>query len=240
MMPLPLRLFRSLLAAALLCTGAACAGAPSTAAAPLEALPLDPVSSPAWIDDMARFAAEDASRPPPPRPVVFTGSSSVRMWPDLERAFGDLPVLNRGFGGSQFRDAVHHADEIAIRYRPRRVLIYSGDNDLMSGRSPAQVAADARRFAARIHRELPGTPVAFIAIKPSPHNAHLIDRQREANALIADWARRQPDVDYIDVFTPMLDADGHPRTDLFLADGLHLDAQGYALWRRLVGAYLGR
>lgn len=238
MMPFTLRLLRSLLVATLLCAGVACAGA-RPAASP-EALPLDPVSSPAWIEDMARFAAGDAARPPPARPVVFTGSSSVRMWPGLERAFGDLPVLNRGFGGSQFRDAVHYADEIAIRYRPRHVLIYSGDNDLMSGRSPAQVAADARRFAAHIHRELPGTPVAFIAIKPSPLNAQLIERQREANALIADWARRQPDVDYIDVFTPMLDADGHPRAELFLADGLHLNAQGYALWRRLVGAYLGR
>lgn len=238
-MPLPFRLFRALLAATLLCASVACASARPTATA-AEMLPLDPVSSPAWVDDMARFAAEDAARPPPPRPVVFTGSSSVRMWPDLERAFGDLPVLNRGFGGSQFRDAVHYADEIAIRYRPRRVLIYSGDNDLMSGRSPAQVAADARRFAERIQRELPGTPVAFISIKPSPFNADRIGQQREANGLIADWARRQPDVDYIDVFTPMLDAEGHPRDDLFLADRLHLNAQGYALWRQIIGAYLGR
>ncbi|PJK00607.1 hypothetical protein CO641_01100 [Lysobacteraceae bacterium NML91-0213] len=238
-MPLPFRLIRALLAATLLCASVACASARPTATA-AEMLPLDPVSSPAWVDDMARFAAEDAARPPPPRPVVFTGSSSVRMWPDLERAFGDLPVLNRGFGGSQFRDAVHYADEIAIRYRPRRVLIYSGDNDLMSGRSPAQVAADARRFAERIQRELPGTPVAFISIKPSPFNADRIGQQREANALIADWARRQPDVDYIDVFTPMLDAEGDPRDDLFLADRLHLNAQGYALWRQIIGAYLGR
>lgn len=235
-MPFPFRpaAVPALLVAGLLWACVACA------AGPAQGRPLDPVSSPAWVHDMARFAAEDAARPPPPRPIVFTGSSSVRMWETLERDFPDLPVINRGFGGSQFRDAAHFADEVAIRYRPARILVYSGDNDLMSGRTPAQVLSDARDFAARIHRELPGTPVAFIAIKPSPLNAHLLQQQREANGLLADWARRQPDIDYIDVFTPMLDADGRPRPELFIDDGLHLNAEGYALWRRIIGRYLGR
>lgn len=203
------------------------------------ALAAEPAADP-WLADMARFAAEDARQPPPPRPVVFTGSSSIRMWTTLADDFPGLPVINRGFGGSQFRDATRHADAVAIRYRPSRVLVYSGDNDLMSGRTPAEVAADARGFAERIHRDLPGTPIAFISIKPSPLNSHLLPAQREANRLIAEIARTTPGIDYIDVATPMLDASGQPRAGLFLADGLHLDAQGYALWRDVIGRYLGR
>src|SRR3546814_474814 len=102
---------------------------------------------------MARFAADDARDPPPAHPVVFTGSSSVRMWTTLAEDFPRLPVLNRGFGGSQLRDATWYADEVAIRYRPRQVVLYAGDNDIDAGRPPRQVLADFRAFVARIRRD---------------------------------------------------------------------------------------
>lgn len=217
----------------LLIAWSACVGA-SDGTVPV-LLPVDPVSSSEWTRDMARFAAEDAAHPPPARPVVFTGSSSVRLWTTLAEDLPHLQVLNRGFGGSQIRDAVHFADEVALRYRPARIVIYSGDNDTMSGRSPDQVLSDYRQFVARIHRDLPGTRIDIISIKPSPITAHLLDVQREANQRVQAWAGTTPQVGFIDVFTPMLDADGQPREDLFVADGLHLNRTGYALWRQVIG-----
>jgi lysophospholipase L1-like esterase len=224
----------ALLAALLLATG--CATAPASDAS--SATVVDPVSSPAWTTDMARFAAEDAAMPPPQHPVVFTGSSSVRLWETLATDFPGLPVLNRGFGGSELRDAVWYADEIAIHYRPARILIYSGDNDINAGRTPAQVLADFRAFVARVRRDLPDTPIAFIAIKPSPSRAHLLDLQRQANDMVRAEAARMRNVDYIDVFTPMLGADGQPRPELFGDDRLHMNREGYALWRDIVAPFL--
>ncbi|WP_149195929.1 SGNH/GDSL hydrolase family protein [Luteimonas suaedae] len=242
MPPRPTPFLSAILAALLLTTGCAASGTPATVAAAGatdSGVPaLDPVSAPEWAGDMARFAAEDAASPPPAHPVVFTGSSSVRLWTTLAEDFPDQPVLNRGFGGSHVRDAVHYADEVAIRYRPGRILIYAGDNDTMDGRSPQQVLADFQAFVARVHHDLPGTPIAFIAIKPSPSRAHLLQVQRASNALVRDWAARTPDVDYIDVFTPMLGADGQPRPELFTEDALHMNAQGYALWRDIIAPYL--
>lgn len=200
--------------------------------------PLDPVSSPEWSTDMARFAAEDAANPPPTHPYVFTGSSSVRMWETLAEDFPGKPVLNRGFGGSQVRDAVHYADEVAIRYRPRKIVIYSGDNDINAGRSPEQVLSDFRAFVARVHRDLPGTPVAFLAIKPSPSRAAQLPRQQRANALVKAEAERSAHVEFIDVATPMLDAGGQPRPELFIEDRLHMNRAGYELWRGVVAPYL--
>lgn len=213
------------------CTAMPAVDVPATAA-------LDPVSSPEWARDMARFAAEDAATPPPAHPVVFTGSSSVRLWATLSGDFPGVPVLNRGFGGSHVRDAVWYADEVAVRYRPRRILIYAGDNDVFDGRTPRQVLSDFQAFVARVHRDLPRTPVAFIAIKPSPSRTHLLAAQREANALVQAYAEREPHVDYIDVFTPMLDAHGQPRAELFVDDRLHLNAAGYALWRGIIAPYM--
>ena len=205
---------------------------------PASDTPLDPVSSPQWRTDMERFTAEDAATPPPAHPVVFTGSSSVRMWTSLAQDFPGAPVLNRGFGGSQLRDAVWYADAIAVRYAPRRIVLYSGDNDIDAGRTPQQVLSDFRAFVARVRRDLPRVPIAYLAIKPSLARVAQLPRQREANALIAAEARRLRDVTFVDVATPMLGADGLPRPELFGPDGLHMTPQGYALWRGIVAPYV--
>lgn len=202
--------------------------------------PVDAVSSDAWATDMARFAAEDAATPPPADAVVFTGSSSVRMWESLAADFPGVAVLNRGFGGSQVRDSVHYADQVAVRYRPRQVLIYAGDNDIDAGRTPHQVLHDMQAFTARLRRDLPRVRIGFLAIKPSPLRVAQLPRQQEANRLVREWAATQRDVDFIDVATPMLDADGQPRAALFLDDRLHMNAEGYALWRGIVAPYLAR
>src|SRR3546814_9842403 len=89
-----------------------------TAATPGAVSTLDPVSSQQWATDMAGFAAQDARQPPPAHPVVFTGSSSVRMWASLAADFPRQPVLNRGFGGSQLRDAIWQADQAPVGYQP--------------------------------------------------------------------------------------------------------------------------
>lgn len=228
------RLFAPLIAAALLLAACAQTGTPGK---PVP-VGLDPVSSPEWARDMARFAEDDAARPPPAQPVVFTGSSSVRLWKTLATDFPGVPVLNRGFGGSQVRDAAWYADEVAIRYQPRRILVYAGDNDINAGRTPAQVLADFQAFVARVHRDLPGTPVGYLAIKPSPSRASQLPAQQEANALVRAWADRTAGVDYVDVATPMLDARGQPREELFIEDRLHMNDAGYALWRDVVAPWV--
>lgn len=230
-------LFHALSAAAALALLTACQ-APVTMAGAAPAQALDPVSSPEWMHDMARFAAEDAATPPPREPVVFTGSSSVRFWTTLSEDFPDTPVMNRGFGGSQVRDSVHYADQVALRYRPRQVLIYAGDNDIDAGRTPQQVLADFQVFVARLRDELPSVRIGYLAIKPSPLRIDQLPRQQRANQLVRDWAATQAGVDFIDVATPLLDAAGQPREDLFVADRLHLNAEAYALWREVVAPYL--
>lgn len=199
---------------------------------------IDPPSSPDWTADMQRFAAEDAATPAPKEAYVFTGSSSVRMWGTLATDFPGKPVLNRGFGGSQLRDAVHYADQIAVRYRPRMILVYAGDNDINAGRTPQQVLHDFHAFVARIRRDLPDTPIAFLAIKPSPSRADQLARQQQANALVKAEAARLHRVEYIDVATPMLGSDGQARPELFIEDRLHMNPAGYVLWRGIVAPYL--
>src|SRR5689334_8599380 len=104
------------------------------------ASPAIPPATAMWDAPMAAFAAADEKHAPPPGGVLFVGSSSIRLWDGLESDFAALPVvINRGFGGSRLSDCVHYLDRLVIRYRPRLVLVYAGDNDLAEGRSAADV-----------------------------------------------------------------------------------------------------
>lgn len=233
---------RSPLRAALLATCLFLLGLHSALALTPAATPKIPeqVSNPAWEEDMQRFAQADAAHPPKPGGVLFVGSSSIRFWQSLASDFPGVDTLNRGFGGSEIRDSTWYADRVVVPYKPRLIVFYAGDNDLNSGRSPQQLHEDFLAFVTRVRRDLPGVRIAYLAIKPSPARAALLPKVTEANALIRKAAAGLKQVDFIDVYTPMLGKDGQPRAELFGPDQLHMNAAGYALWRDIVRPYLKR
>lgn len=186
-----------------------------------------------WEKDIAAFEAKDKEKAPPQKGIVFLGSSSIRLW-DLKQSFPDFDVINRGFGGSQIADSVHFADRLIVKYNPRLVVFYAGDNDIALGKKPERVAEDFKSLVEIIHKDLPKTKVVFIAIKPSPSRWALIDKQRKANALIEALCKKDERLTYLDVVTPLLGEDGKPRQNLFQKDGLHLNAEGYKLWAELL------
>ncbi|HEY8607846.1 MAG TPA: SGNH/GDSL hydrolase family protein [Noviherbaspirillum sp.] len=188
-----------------------------------------------WEASLAAFAKADRERAPQPDGVLFVGSSSIRLWDKLEQQFDMLPVvIKRGFGGSRMEDCAAYVDRLVLPYQPKLVLVYAGENDLAEGRTPQQVFDSFRRFAARVHEALPQTRIAYISIKPSPSRQWMAAGVRTANALIRSHAERSDRVQYIDVHTPMLDEQGHPRAELFRDDALHLNDEGYALWKSVI------
>ena len=213
---------------------AACARTPALPPAPAPVIDAAPATAAAFEPEIRRFEAADRDAPPAPGGVLFVGSSSFRLWPDLAADFPGVPVLNRGFGGSTLPDVLHFAPRVVLPYRPRLVLLYAGDNDIASGRTPAQVLADYRGFVALVRRSLPATRVVFVSIKPSPSRWALVDRVREANRLVREETSRDPLQGFVDVFTPMLGPDGRPRPELFVADSLHMTPAGYAVWRERI------
>jgi hypothetical protein len=120
-----------------------------------------------WEKDVAAFEKQDRDSPPPRNAVLFVGSSTIRMW-DLKKSFPETEAINRGFGGSQLADAAHFAPRIVVKYEPRLVVLYAGDNDIAAGKSPEQVAADFGSFVETVRKGLPMARVLFLSIKPSP------------------------------------------------------------------------
>lgn len=218
------------------CLLLACASAAPTQVDPTpDPDPLPPLGHAAEI---AAFETADRANPPAPGAVLFVGSSSIRMWTTLATDFPGVRTLNRGFGGSNLYEVLGYAPRIVVPYRPRLIVLYAGENDIASDRTPVQVLANLRSLLALVRRDLPGVRVAFISLKPSQLRWPIVDRIRETNRLVADLATSDRTLLYLDVFTPMLDASGRLRPELYQPDGLHMTAAGYAIWRTVVAPVL--
>jgi len=183
-------------------------------------------------DEILRFAELDRESLPPACPVLFVGSSSIRLWSTLKQDMAPLPVLNRGFGGSTIDHSNMYFDRIVASYRPRAIVFYAGENDLDGGQSPDAVASEFGRFMELKRAKLGKTPVFYISAKPSKQRFGQYARQSELNAAIHKLASSSTDLTFIDVVTPML-RDGQPQ-NLYVEDGLHMNAAGYSIWRGLV------
>lgn len=190
--------------------------------------------------EVAAFEIADKKSPPPTSPILFAGSSTITRWNSLAADFPDLPVLNRGFGGSRYSDLLAHLDRAILRYRPAAVVLYSGDNDLAEGWAVSAVLGDFTNVVNRIRRDLPAVPILAVSIKPSPARLRLIDLQRQFNEGARRFCATGTNVYFLDVFSAMLDQTGQPRIELFGPDRLHMNATGYALWRDLINAEFDR
>jgi lysophospholipase L1-like esterase len=191
-----------------------------------------------WQKEILAFGEQDAQQAAPEHPIVFTGSSSIRKWQTLAEDFPGLPVMNRGFGGSEVFDSFNYAHLTVIKYQPRLVVFYAGGNDISAGKTPQRVFADFQAFVAKVHAALPECRICYISNAPNPKRWSMIDKMIETSRLVEEYAKTDKRLQFINVYPHMLGADGKPKPDIFVEDGLHMNAKGYAIWKEVVGPYL--
>ena len=170
--------------------------------------------------------------------VVFTGSSSIRMWKDVQSYFPDYNVINNGFGGSQFSDLLHFYNEMIVKPAPDILFIYEGDNDLADNKKPKKILKDAKELAGKIENDLPETRVVFISPKPSISRIKLKNSYIAFNKKLKKFCEKDGKLEYADVWYPMLDAKGNVFKDVFIEDGLHMNKKGYDIWGKVIGGFL--
>ena len=187
-----------------------------------------------WEPVIQRFEAADHANPPPKGAILFAGSSSIVYWQSLAEDMAPLTVINRGFGGSQMFELNMFRDRIVTPYAPRAVLTYEGDNDVAAGKEPTDILAEYRDFVDHLKQHLPDTDIYFIAVKPSIRRAHLWPTMVEVNDGLQALADEHDHVQFLDTSTPMLGEDGTVMTDLLVEDGLHMNANGYAIWTDVI------
>ncbi|WP_353135618.1 GDSL-type esterase/lipase family protein [Pseudopedobacter sp.] len=184
--------------------------------------------------NIQKFKQLDSINPPAKSPILLIGSSSFTNWKDVQSYFPDYTIINRGFGGSQFPDLIRHADDVIYPYKPKQIIIYCGDNDLMAkNATPEIVFGNFKTLYDGIRSKLgKKVNITFISIKPSPRRRHLIPQVIETNTLIKNFLKKDRYAGYIDVYNKMLAANGEPIKTIFLKDSLHMNASGYAIWQK--------
>jgi lysophospholipase L1-like esterase len=184
-----------------------------------------------WEETIRAFEDWDRKNSFPSDAVLFVGSSSIRMWPTRE-CFSEWPVINRGFGGSQISDVNYYAERIVLRYEPRVIAFYAGDNDVAAGKSAQQVLGDYKAFTKLVHARLTRTRIIFICIKPSRSRWSLWPVMSEANRMIEVFSQKDARLFYFNAAAPLMGDDGLPNLDFFRGDRLHLNDKGYEVWTK--------
>jgi lysophospholipase L1-like esterase len=188
--------------------------------------------------EIVAFEQADKMRMPAPGGVVFVGSSSFKTW-NLEENFPNRGYINRGFGGSTMADAAYYVDRIAIKYKPRTIVLYEGDNDVNAGVSGEAIVAQLDKFVRAVHAQLPQTRIVVLSIKPSIARWALVDRMRAANEMIKAYVERNDNMAYVDADYVFMGWNHQPRPELYDPKGkLHPSAEGKKIWAWLLEPYL--
>lgn len=193
-----------------------------------------------WQNEVDAFLAADKKEFPPKDAVLFYGSSSFRMWKEIDKSFPKYKIINRGFGGTHFEDAIHYAKDIVLPYKPKLVVLYEGDNDITAGKSPEEVFNDYKTLVGIIHKALPKTRIAFVSIKPSPSREQFWDKFKQLNALVKSETQKDKRLAYVDIWDAMLDTNGKGREELYLQDKLHMNPAGYEIWTKALDPIIAK
>lgn len=182
------------------------------------------------------FKQKDSIQFPAANQVLLIGSSSFTLWKDVQEYFPRHKILNRAFGGSTLVDLIRFRYDVIYPYQPKQIVIYCGENDFASS-DTVTVEMVIQRFKTLYHlirAKYAGVPLLYVSMKPSPSRMHLLTKYKEANQQIAAFLKTDKIAAFADVFQPMLKADGTPLDDIFLKDNLHMNAKGYAIWKKVL------
>lgn len=193
---------------------------------------------PPFWQEIEAFKKQDSIQAPPADAILFVGSSSIRMWHNVQEMFPEYTIINRGFGGSKLVDLDYYLHDIVLPYKPKQIVIYSGENDITPTVTAEEVLQRFDKVFQGIRSGLPGVPVVYVSMKPSPSREKFMPVMVKSNELIKNYLKKQPKTTYVDVYKLMLEKNGKPRTDIFIQDNLHMNQKGYAIWQKALKPHL--
>ncbi|HNN71372.1 MAG TPA: GDSL-type esterase/lipase family protein [Ferruginibacter sp.] len=190
-----------------------------------------------YAKEIADFKKQDSLSFPESGQILFVGSSSFTLWKDVQQYFPQHSIINRGFGGSTLLDVTRYEADIIFPYKPKQIVIYCGENDIANDSTVtgAVVFERFKKLYDDIRLNLGKVPIVYVSMKPSPSRWHLRAKQTDGNERIRKFLRKKKRrAVFVDVWPGMLGADGKPREELYIADKLHMNAQGYIIWQKLL------
>jgi lysophospholipase L1-like esterase len=196
----------------------------------------------AWESEIIKFEELDISKSYPSDAILFTGSSSIRLWSTISKDMQPYNVIQRGYGGAKLSDFVVYADRI-IYPHPCQAIVMFIANDISGSqddKSPLEVSQLFRKTLYIIRRKFPDTPVFWISVTPTPSRWHVWPEIKEAGEMIKEICEKHRNTYFLDTEKFFTTATGLPRSELFLEDRLHLNSDGYKIWSGIIKNELNR
>lgn len=187
---------------------------------------------PYW-NEIKAFRTQDSIRKPQDGMILFIGSSSFRLWKTAKEDFHNTNIVNRAFGGATLEDLIYWQNDVVLKYKPKKIFIYCGENDIASSEkvTPQIVFERFKTLHTTLRKQFPETPIVFVSIKPCILRWSMKDRMMATNDLISDYLKQDQKATFVNIWDKMLD-NGEPKKDIFIEDNLHMNAKGYAIWTK--------
>ncbi len=170
--------------------------------------------------------------------VVFYGSSSIRLWDNIENHFNKFNILNFGFGGAFIQDCINHFENLFDNIEPKVIILYVGGNDLSLGYSENKINKLFKSLLSQIRIKFPNCFIFSISIKPSKHRIDKMDSIKILNNMMKNELENISNTAFINIFDKFIDDKGKIITEYFLIDRLHLSKSGYDIWKNEVKKFL--
>lgn len=196
-----------------------------------------------WVNQLAREATAIAENPPE-RLAILAGDS-ISLWFPSELLPSEVSWLNQGISGEVSSGLLQRL-KLFDNTTPDVIFVMIGINDLIRGVPPEEILDNYRRIIQDLRLYHPNAILVVQSVLP--HSGKLatwegrdrleqmpneqvrqINEQLEAIA-IAEGA------EFLDLYPLFANADGNLRLDL-TTDGLHLNQQGYLVWRSALELY---
>jgi len=171
--------------------------------------------------------------------IIMVGNSITDQGPWTE-LFNDLRVKNRGIGGDDTEGILERLDEITAS-QPDKIFIMIGTNDLAKLKTVEEILVNYQTILDRIGADSPETGVYIQSVLPTEDAVHTTRKNTDIMAInrglekIAD----QRGLVYIDLFTPFATEENKLNKE-YSIDGLHLNGEGYLLWKELIDEYINK
>lgn len=179
--------------------------------------------------------------------IILFGDSITDYY-DLEKYYGDYPIINRGTAGYQTKDLLNEIDDRIIPYNPTKVFILVGTNDIaFTDLSDKEIADNIIEIAKKIKNKRSKTEIYIESIYPI---------SKEDNDVVQDWMVgerdntriksinsklkklcKQEEFNYIDFYNLLVNEDDNLDVK-YTKDGLHMNDKGYILITKEIKKYI--
>lgn len=169
--------------------------------------------------------------------IVFTGSSSIKMWKNIQELFPEYQIINSGFGESQTIDLLNYTEDLILKYKPKKIFIYEGDNDISDKKRLKDILNSFSNIISKIKKENPEAQIILISSKPSIARWHLKRKYIRLNKKLKEMCEDDDHLEFVNVWDVMLE-NRKVNKELFIDDGLHMNDEGYKLWYSVIKNYV--